>query len=127
MAKSLKLPTHQNPVIRDGNDLKSIFLTPHGYDKQMRDMSEGERGAYGQAAVKIVEYLASDDDCELYWSRSQILHLKDGTVVADGLAQAADIIKKLQWSNGSSIKWKEINGADVRKDMLTTSRNLGFI
>ena len=51
---------------------------------------------------------------------------KDETVVVDGLAQAAQIVKELGWCAGKSIYRNLIKPATWKEDFLSASKELGF-
>lgn len=125
------LPSLDKPVVWDGDEMKSIYLTGHATDEQLRDMNEEGIGGFAQAAVKIISDVLSDvrggGPSELYWGDGQILYLKDGTQVADGLAQAAKIAKELNWSDGTSINWRNVKPANFHQDVYAASKALGFI
>ncbi|WP_436406665.1 hypothetical protein [Corynebacterium flavescens] len=78
------LPSTENPVVWDGNEMKSMYLTGHATDEQLRDMNEAGIGGFAQAAVQIISRGGAGGECELYWGWGQILYLKDGTMVAYG-------------------------------------------
>lgn len=119
------IPTTATPVIRVGNEERSIYLPPHVTDRQMRDMAE--LGDYGQAAVAIIAHGGPTGSWGLYWTNGQELHLSDGTTIADGLAQAAQLIKHLGWSNGSRIDWNKITHGNVEEALRQAAQELNFL
>lgn len=117
-------PDENNPFVEVNGEIRSAYLPPHGLDTQISHMEN--LGSYGQAAVQIVAHASKG---HAYWTKEQYLHASDGTIVAKGLGQAAQIIKELEWSNGSYIAWPMIPDDPEEFDqcLINTSRSLGFL
>ncbi|NWO16640.1 MAG: hypothetical protein HLX46_07345 [Corynebacterium sp.] len=127
MRNTPNLPTTDNPVVGNGEEKRSMYLPGHFTNEQLREMNDLEVGSFALAAVTVVARGDHDGACELYWSQDQTLYLKDGRKVANGLAQAARIAEKLQWSNGSSMLWKNVDSPTFQEDVFEASRTLGFL
>ncbi|MBC3186960.1 hypothetical protein H7347_10365 [Corynebacterium sp. zg-331] len=115
-----QISTTNNPVVKVGNMFRSIYLPGHNTDAELTDILQEDLAAYGLAAVRIVEHGGANGGHGVYWEGGQILHLEDGTVVAHSLAEAAQPVKHLGWSNGSWIRWEAIR--NVQPSLLQASK-----
>ncbi|WP_297667654.1 hypothetical protein [uncultured Corynebacterium sp.] len=116
------IPSTKEPVVYAGNEKRSIYLPGVGYDAYITAMNG--LGEYGQAAVSIIAHGGPTGSHGLYWTEGQILHTSDGAAIAHGLAEAAEIVKHLGWTNGRWINWAEIQ--DVENAFQKASQELGF-
>lgn len=126
MITSETIPSSANPIVYVDGEFRSIYLPPHSYNEEMAEMNKDDRGGYGQAAVTIIAHGGGNGGYGVYWTLGQKLHLADGSVVASGLHQAADIIKHLGWANPDSINWKQIPDRTFQDELAKASQELGF-